>query len=111
MPAVTVDAIRQVWIVLGLKVTRVVQLRRCVALLAVDGNFGLKLAQALRRVLLMRVLIALLWPVTVGTEDRCRRMDAVYGTVQLNGINSNIQRFAGSESNGLRAADMAKLAG
>ena len=106
-----VDTVRHVGIILGLKMARIVQFFRRMTLLAIAGDLRFELAEALCGVRLVRVLIALLRPVTVGAEDRRCRMHAMHRIVQLNRIDTGVQRLSRRQRDGLGAVNMTELAG
>jgi hypothetical protein len=78
VPAVTVGAGRQIALVLGLEMPRVVRFQRCVAGLTVLGDLCHKLFLRLGRVRLVGVTVAPPVLVTIGTVDLYVGMGTVY---------------------------------
>ena len=111
VPAMTVDTIGQIALVLGLEMSGVMQFRRGVTLLAIAGDLCLERTEAFRRVRLVRVLIALLRTVAVGAKDRRRRMHSMHRIVQRCRVDADIQRVPGRKRDRFGATDVTELAG
>lgn len=110
MTAMTVDAVWQVGFVLRLKMTRIVQQRRCMTLLTVLRDFRLELTDVLSRILAVRILITLPWAMTIGAIDRRCSARAMYGLFQHAQIDASAKDIAGWQRHRRCAVGMTKPA-